>query len=247
MSAALIFDRMSRDIGQLTLSHPKKRNALSADMWRALPDLLENAAKLDGLRVLIVRGDGDHFASGADISEFETLYATQDSADVFSALIAQGLNALAAFPLPTIARISGSCIGGGCALALCCDVRIADSSSRFAITPAKIGLAYPYDDVVRLIDAVGVTRAKDLLLSARGVSPTEALEIGLITKLHPPEELADKVEAYAARLIALSGSSARMTKAMFTAYAAGAREQTQAQKIQFAAAFSGDDSGCAAG
>ncbi|MGB3457306.1 MAG: enoyl-CoA hydratase-related protein, partial [Litorimonas sp.] len=153
-------------IARLTLSQPARRNAITAAMWEALPGLLsELQAKAP--RVLIVEGDGEHFAAGADISEFETLYATPEASAKISADIQAAFDALAAFPQPTIASVRGACVGGGAGLALCCDIRMADSTARFAITPAKLGLVYPFGDVARLIDAVGVANAKDVLLSAR--------------------------------------------------------------------------------
>ena len=167
MTDKLKFKMLTPAIGELVLSQPERRNALNAAMWAHLPVILKQAADTKGLRVLILRGDGDHFASGADITEFETLYATPESAKNISDDIAAGFNALAQFPMPTIAMIRGACVGGGCGLALACDVRFADSTSRYAITPAKLGLLYPFSDVQRLIETVGIPNAKDMLFSAR--------------------------------------------------------------------------------
>ena len=98
----------------------------------------------------------EYFAAGADISEFATLYSTPKSAAKISADIQRAFHTIAAFPMPTIAMIRGACIGGGCGLALCCDLRFVDTTAKFAITPAKLGLVYPFGDIARLIDAVGV-------------------------------------------------------------------------------------------
>jgi len=119
MSKNLKFKMLTPAIGKLTLSQPARRNALNAKMWADIPGVLNKAAKTKGLRVLIVTGDGEHFASGADISEFGTLYATTKSAKKISDNIAAGFDALASFPFPTIAMIRGACVGGGCGLALC--------------------------------------------------------------------------------------------------------------------------------
>lgn len=174
MSENLKFSMIEDHIGELILSQPKRRNALNAAMWAGLPEILQTAKNAKGIKSLIVRGDGDHFASGADISEFATLYATEASARKISDDIAAGFKALAEFPHPVIAMVRGACVGGGCGLALCCDLRFADSSSKFAITPAKLGLVYPYSDVQRLIETVGVPNAKDILFSARILQPGEA-------------------------------------------------------------------------
>jgi len=147
MNDTLIFNMISNEIGELVLNQPKRRNALNADMWKSLPSLLQDAVQVKNLKVLIVRGAGYHFAAGADISEFASLYSEPDSSVEMSHAIANAMHALANFPLPTLAMIRGACVGGGCALALCCDVRFADNTAKFAITPARLGLVYPYKSV----------------------------------------------------------------------------------------------------
>ncbi len=217
----LILNRIDDNIVELVLSQPERRNAVNAAMWADLPKTLETAQSMKGIKVLIVRGAGEHFASGADISEFETLYATRESAKKISDDIAAGFAALAEFPLPTIAMIRGACVGGGCGLALCCDIRFADNTSKFAITPAKLGLVYPFLDVQRLIETVGIPNAKDMLLSARVIKAKRAEKMGLINKLFKPDDLERDVLAYAQSLTQLSTQSARITKQMFAAYQAG--------------------------
>ncbi len=217
----LILDRVDDHIYRLTLSQPAKRNALNAQMWADLPKVLDAAKDLPGIKVLIVQGDGDHFASGADISEFETLYATRESAQNISEHINAGMQALASFPLPTLALIRGACVGGGCGLALCCDLRFADNQARFAITPAKLGLVYPFADVQRLIETVGISNAKDILFSARVIKARRAEKMGLINKRYKPDELEGEVLAYAKNLSSLSTQSHRITKQMMAAYQAG--------------------------
>lgn len=239
----LIVDTLEPGIARLTLSQPARRNALTAAMWEALPALLSDIAKTPGLRALIVRGDGDHFASGADISEFSTLYATPDSAAKISADISAAFDALAAFPLPTIAEIRGACVGGGCGLALCCDVRFADKTAKFAITPTKLGLVYPFSDIARLIETVGVPNAKDMLLSARVILAKPARKMGLVNAVSQVDTLEADVMTYAQSLISLSPESLRVTKQMIAAYQAGQRIDTDESKAQFLAGFSSKDFG----
>jgi len=224
MSENLKFNMITPAIGELILSQPARRNAVNAAMWAHLPIILEKAAKTKGLRVLIVRGDGEHFASGADISEFGTLYATPQSSKKISDDIAAGFNALAEFPKPTIAMIRGACVGGGCGLALCCDIRFADNTSKYAITPAKLGLVYPFSDVQRLIETVGIPNAKDILLSARLIQAKSARKMGLINQLFKVDNLENKVMDYAQELARLSPESLRVTKKMLAAYQAGHKE-----------------------
>ena len=236
----LKLDDLGGGMQRLTLSQPARRNAVTAAMWKALPGVLERASDA---RVLIVTGDGEHFAAGADISEFETLYSTPESAAAISADIQNAFNALAAFPMPTIAMIRGACVGGGLGLALCCDVRMSDSTGVFAITPAKLGLVYPFADIARLADAVGVANARDVLLSARKIGADEAGAMGLVHRVVGDGALEDEVMAYARAVALLSPESLRVTKSMIDAYARGQRESTTETDAQFLAGFSSRDFG----
>ncbi len=234
----LPFKRLAHDIVQLTLSQPSKRNAINAAMWEAIPSVLAEVQTLNP-KVLVVTGDGDHFASGADISEFETLYSTPDSSAKISTDIASAMAALVTFPVPTIAKISGACVGGGLGLALCCDLRICDESAKFAITPAKLGLVYPYADIVRLIDAVGLMNTKDLLFSARLVGADEADQLGLahLVNDHMGEAVLDRAHAIADQ----SGQSARIMKRMFRRYQRGQRQDDETTIGWFLDGFASDD------
>ena len=238
--------RIQRDgpaVARLVLSQPARRNAITAAMWADIPKRLAELETDPDLRVLIVQGDGDHFAAGADISEFETLYSTPESAARISADIQTAFDALAAFPRPTVALIRGACVGGGAGLALCCDIRLADDTARFAITPAKLGLVYPFSDIARLIDAVGVANAKDILLSARIVGAEDAKAMGLVHQIHPAGALEDAVADYAEGLTRLSPESLRVTKSMIAAYQRGQRAEDDTTRAQFLAGFSSADFG----
>ena len=237
----LIIDWPAPGIAQLTLSQPKRRNALTAAMWQAIPDLLKELVKDKSLRVLIVTGNGDHFAAGADISEFETLYATAESSAKISANIQHACEALSAVPVPTIAMIRGACVGGGCGISLCCDLRFADSTAKFGITPAKLGLVYPFGDMSRLIDAVGVANASDILLSARIMGASEADKMGLVHRVVDVQALEEVVFDYAAGVSALSPESLRGMKSMISAYRNGQRQDTKRTREQFAAGFTSRD------
>lgn len=232
----------SDGIARLTLSQPARRNAITAAMWEDIPRVLQTL-EAESPRVLIIQGDGDHFAAGADISEFETLYSTPVSAAKISADIQTAFDALAAFPSPTIAQIRGACVGGGAGLSLCCDIRFADSTAKFAITPTKLGLVYPFSDISRLIDAVGVANAKDILLSARLIKAKPARKMGLIHQIFAVDMLHDAVMAYAKDLTHLSPESLRVTKSMIAAYQSGQRVDTETTQAQFLAGFSSQDFG----
>lgn len=234
----LPFKRLTHDIVQLTLSQPSKRNAINAAMWNAIPDVLAEIRALDP-KVLIVTGQGDHFASGADISEFETLYSTAKSAAKISADISSAMAALYTFPVPTIAKISGACVGGGLGLALCCDMRLSDETGKFAITPGKLGLVYPFADVVRLVDAVGVMNAKDILFTARLMDAREADHIGLVRLIE--DHLDETVIERAQEIASLSSESSRTMKRMFRRVSTGQRQDDETTTEWFLNGFASSD------
>ena len=194
-------------VATVTLSQPARRNAISQAMWAAIPEVFAEAARA---RVVILTGDGDHFAAGADISEFEETYATRDSAEAATDRLAAAMTAVAACPVPVLAAISGACVGGGCGLALACDLRFASPDARFGITPAKLGLAYSLEDTKRLVDAVGSAAAKDILFSGRIVEASEADAMGLIDRVEN-EPLA-AARDYAAVLARNAPGTLRITK-----------------------------------
>jgi enoyl-CoA hydratase/carnithine racemase len=174
--------RLERDgpVAVVTLSQPARRNAVSEAMWAAIPGVFAEAAKA---RAVVLRGEGSHFAAGADISEFEETYRDWVSAAAATERLAAAMEAVATCPAPVIAAIEGACVGGGCGLALACDLRFAAPDARFGITPAKLGLAYSLEDTKRLVDAVGPARAKDMLFSGRIVGAQEALGMGLVCRV----------------------------------------------------------------
>ena len=241
MTPNLHLTRPAPGIAQLTLSQPAKRNAINAAMWAGIPYLLNELSGERSARVLIVTGEGAHFASGADIGEFDSLYATPEDADEISAAIADALDAVARFPAPTLAMIRGACVGGGAAIALACDLRFADTTAKFAFTPAKLGLAYPFEDMARLADAVGLANARDLLFSARLVGAKEARALGLVNRLLSPGELENEVMDYAESLLGLSPRSLATTKAMFARYQGGQRKDDAATRALFRDHFASPD------
>lgn len=233
--------RLSGPVGELILNRPARRNALTRAMWQALPGLLDEALLKPDLRVLIVSGEGGSFASGADIAEFGDIYATPESADAFSREVAVALDALADFPLPTIARIEGACIGAGCGLALACDLRYAADGARFGITPAKLGLLYPLNDTRRLVDAVGQAVARDMLFSARHMGASEAAETGLVNACIPAAELAARVLEMADLIASRSAGSLRGLKSILGQIAGGVRNDTPETRALFRQAFDSAD------
>jgi enoyl-CoA hydratase/carnithine racemase len=232
-------------VAVLTLNAPARRNAISAAMWAAVPGIVERLAADGACRAVILNAapgaGGPVFSAGADISEFDRVYSTAESTAAYNALVRAAQAALRDLPRPVIAEVAGACVGGGCGLALACDLRFAADSARFAITPSRLGLAYSWEDTAQLMEKVGPARAKDILFSGRMVDAAEALAIGLADRVFPDERLADEVRAYAGALADLSPASIRAAKATVNGLASGDAGAWEGARALFEASFAGRD------
>ena len=165
---------------RLHLNRPKALNAIACEGWPQLAEAADGAVE-SGARVLIVGGTpGGAFCAGADISEFDSFRTDAEARSTFRRVMREGLDRLADLPIPTIALVEGACFGAGVALAMACDIRVAGPKARFAVTPAKLGIAYPQEDVQRLVALVGPGQASRLLFGAGSIDAAEAARIGLI-------------------------------------------------------------------
>lgn len=183
-------------VGHIIFNNPAKRNAVSLDMWQRMTTLLEEFAEDPSLRVLVVSGAGGKaFVSGADISKFESQRSSKEGVALHNAVGAKAYETIYNFPKPTIAKIQGYCIGGGCNLAVCCDIRVATAGSKFGIPAAKLGLGYGYSGVSRLAEIVGVSRAMELFYTAKQITAAEAQDIGLVNQVVGEDELDRTVDA----------------------------------------------------
>ena len=239
-NSALIF-RSGSPIGEIVLNQPQKRNAISAAMWGALKEAVAAAEADAAVKAIVIRGEGDHFAAGADISEFAKVYETAESAKAYTLSMLDALKALEGCAKPTLTQIRGACVGGGCSIALACDFRFAGASARFGVTPGKLGLVYSLADTRRLTAVAGEGGAKDLLLTGRLVGAEEALSMGLCDRLYPDDALAGEVAAFAGQIAALSQWSVRATKETLRLLKNGAvDDDPQAMQLMLAA-FEGED------
>lgn len=184
------------------INRPAARNALNLAVWRGLAEQLPVLGARAEVRVVIVRGAGDEaFLAGADITEFPAARADATMAADYDRQTHAALEAITALSKPVIAMINGICFGGGCSVALACDLRFAADHARFAIPAARLGLAYPFaHGIDSLVHLVGPAHAADLLLSGRALKADEALHIGLVNRVVPHDDLKEVTREYALRM-----------------------------------------------
>ena len=187
-------------IGWLVFDHPERRNAISVDMWSAMPQAVQELAGDDEVRVVVLRGQGEEaFVSGADISEFASRRSGDAMRD-YDLTSARAFGSLAKLAKPVIAQIHGSCIGGGVAVALTADLRYSADDAVFAIPAARLGLGYHMAGVEALTNIVGFSAAKEIFFTARRFSADEAPELGLVNRVLPARELDAFVRETAVRV-----------------------------------------------
>lgn len=219
-------------IAHLVIDRAGKRNAITQAMWEVVPDLIGEAMADDTVRVLILRAaEPGAFSAGADIAEFGEGARDPDWRARNQAAIAAAQLALAGAAKPTVAAIEGDCVGGGCGLAIACDLRVATGAARFGITPAKLGLVYSLHDTKLLVDLVGPAQAKRILFTAQLIDADEAYRIGLVDLLD-----AD-APALAETIAGNSAHTVREAKAMVRRIGHGQAEDDAATRALFAQAF----------
>jgi enoyl-CoA hydratase len=200
------------DIGFVIASNPARMNAFTAGMWKAVPEVLSAAEADPEIRVIVLRGAGSRaFSAGADISEFDSARAG-DAAAAYDALNDAAFRALSGCTKPTISMIHGFCLGGGLAIALCTDIRIADEAAEFAIPAAKLGLGYNARWVRPLLAAVPPARAKEMLFTGRRFKVAEALAMGLVNTVVTAESLEQTTRSLAGDIAANAPLTVRAAK-----------------------------------
>jgi enoyl-CoA hydratase/carnithine racemase len=193
-----MLSRKDGHVGYVIFNNPERHNAVSLEMWARTTEILDEFARDDEVRVVVITGaGGKSFVSGADISRFESERSSLEATKHYNATVAKANETIYEFAKPTIAMIRGYCIGGGLGLAVCCDLRICSDNSRFGIPAAKLGLGYSYPGVKRLVDLVGPSFAKEIFFTARQFDAEEARTMGLVNRVVPQADLEAYVKDYA--------------------------------------------------
>jgi len=206
--------RKADGIGWVIFNNPARRNAVSLEMWQGVQQIMADYAADDDVRVAVLAGAGDKaFVSGADISEFEEKRNSAEAEEAYRQVSLGAQRALAAFEKPLMAMIQGFCVGGGVAVALSADIRIAADDAQFAIPAARLGLGYNYPGIRTLSQLVGPAMAKEIFFTARRYSAQEAYEMGLVNRVVPVADIEATVREYAGMIAANAPLTIRAAKA----------------------------------
>jgi enoyl-CoA hydratase/carnithine racemase len=205
---------INESVAIVTLNRPEARNALTWDMYDALVEACDAAEADAAIRVLIIRGSGGAFAAGTDISQFRDFASGKDGIEYERRLDAV-IDRIERLPIVTIAEVDGPAVGGGCAIAMACDLRICSERARFGVPVSRtIGNCLSIANIARMVDLIGVAMTKDLMLSGRLVDADEAYRARLATRVYLAAELSAEVMAIAIELSTRARSTIKATKEM---------------------------------
>lgn len=221
-------------LAYLQIDRAARKNAITQAMWTALPSILEGIAEDESVKILILSAaEPGIFSAGADISEFEAIAKDEARRIANADAIRAAFGAMMRFPKPSIAQIEGACVGGGCGLAIACDMRFAAPQARFGITPAKLGLIYSVQETKALIDLVGPAHAQRILFTAALIEAEEAARIGLVNQLIASDQIGACVQGIAESIAQVSQHSVRGIKQITRMIADGVCDDTPQTRDMF--------------
>jgi enoyl-CoA hydratase/carnithine racemase len=216
----LIVDEPAPGVARLTISNPGKRGALD----HAILDAIASTVPTLQVRCLMVTGEGDSFSAGYDIGDLPDEVFADEAERLIAHPFAAAIDALEAYPYPTLAVLNGHAIGGGLELALSCDLRLASGTIALGMPPAKLGLVYSHTGIRKFIDAIGAPRTRELFLVGRRIDARTARAWGLVNSIYEPDRLAeeelDMAREIAANAPLASSGNKRVIRAVLDAQAA---------------------------
>lgn len=200
-------------VARVTLSHPGRLNAITIKMWRQLSTVFQDLSGRSDLRCVVIQGQGDNFAAGADIREFPRWRATKrDVIAYHTQILAPALNAIAGCPHPVVAAIKGVCVGGGLEIASQCDLRIAGRSSRFGVPINRLGFPMAPDEMKGLLALAGPAVTLEILLEGRVFDAAEAQDKGLLTRVVDDADFDEHIRTTVQRLSKNAPLAVRINK-----------------------------------
>ncbi|MDH5751654.1 MAG: enoyl-CoA hydratase [Deltaproteobacteria bacterium] len=195
--------RKEGPLGWIIFSNPQRRNAVSNAMWEQIPGLIAEFEQDSEVRVILLRGEGDQaFVSGADIMEFDQMRSNAKIAESYDAKVGAAVDAISNAAKPTIAMIHGWCMGGGVAIAMGCDLRMASDTARFGIPAARLGVGYSPRGIAQMLELVGPAYTREIFYTARIFSAEEFLQMGMLNTLFPRKKLEAQVKTQALSIAA---------------------------------------------
>ena len=216
-------------VARVCISHPGKLNALSTAMWHELRAIFDALNKVeDAPRVVLVHGEGGHFAAGGDIEEFPSFrFDEQRLRHFHEEAVAPALRAMLDCDIPIVAQIDGACVGGGLEIAACCDLRICGRASRFGIPIARLGFPLAPSEAQIVVRVLGPTLLRELLIEARLLGAGEALARGIVNRVVDDAAVAAEALAACTRIAALSPQAQRLNKRSLRQLAEGGPSSAQ--------------------
>ena len=200
-------------IATVTLDQLTRHNAINQSMWIRLTDLFNEFQCDESVRVIVLRGAGERaFSAGADISEFSESRSNAQQASRYNALVAGAMDAVYNLSKPVVAQIHGYCLGGGCELASCCDLRYCDRDSLFGVPMVKLGIGMGLDEIERFVRLVGPANANEILQLGRRITAQRALEMGLVNAVLDRGDLEGYVAGVARELAENAPLSVKFAK-----------------------------------
>jgi enoyl-CoA hydratase/carnithine racemase len=222
----IALSRPSQSVAVVTIDRPARRNALNLQAWRGLAVAFRDLAADRDVRMVVLTGGSGHFCAGADISEFARVRADSTGGAAYEREIGACYEAIRALPQPSIAAIAGSCVGGGCAIALCCDFRVMRRGARFGIPATKLGTIYTVEECRFLFSVVGLANAKRILYGGELFGAASAREMGFADAV-ADDDVVESAIAFGAPMRANAPLAIAGTKRILQALATGDVEMSR--------------------
>lgn len=236
---SVFFEYLSKQIGLIRISKPQSLNALSSDLLNELSSAVETIKSDSDIRVVIITSEGKAFVAGADISEMKDMSAKE--AKGYAMLGAQLFQRIEFLSKVTIAAINGFALGGGCELAMACDIRIASDKAKFGQPEVGLGITPGFSGIRRMMEIVGEAKAKEFIFSGRMFDAYEAEKIGLVNKVVSPESLMEESQRLAEEIASRSFNAVITSKKVMNALKKDVDEKVRYQSECFADCFNHRD------
>jgi enoyl-CoA hydratase/carnithine racemase len=228
---SIVFTEDRGSVRHVILNRPEKRNAMNQELLLALGEALRRAAAAEDVHCVVLRGEGPVFSAGVDLGELAQSAGRVGTLRPFRKVFLDCANACEEMAKPVVCQIRRACLGGALEVALGCDLRVADSEAQLGLPEVKFGIIPDVGGSTRLPAVVGLGRAKELIMTARTVGAEEALEIGLVNRVAPPEELQEATDALVEELLANSHVAVGRAKRVMDASARPALAHTLEMEI----------------